>query len=152
MKDQISELRLQETHPQCRLVFKSFIEQCEDDFNVVLRITQAFRGIEEQNRLYEQGRSLPGKIVTNAKGGSSFHNYGLAIDLAVLKNERIDWSYPLCNFRPLAKQHGIEWGGDWKSLKDKPHFQMTFGNDWQVLLEKYNNQEFIPGTKFLILF
>lgn len=104
--------------------------------NVV--ITADFRSAEEQDELYAQGRTADGDIVTNAKGGESYHNYGLAIDFALMNingeviwdmeydgngNSKDDWSEVV----EIAKSLGFEWGGDWISFKDYPHFQMDFG-------------------------
>ncbi|MEH7010367.1 M15 family metallopeptidase [Neobacillus niacini] len=105
---------------------------------IVVLITDGFRSIEEQNRIYEQGRTVEGNIVTNAKGGESYHNYGLAIDFALEtpsgnviwdrqydgnQNGMADWSEVV----QMAKSLGFEWGGDWKDFKDYPHFQLDFG-------------------------
>jgi len=101
-------------------------------------ITNGFRSVQEQNRLYEQGRTQKGNIVTNAKGGVSYHNYGLAIDFALKtsvgnviwdrqydgnKNGKTDWNEVVA----IAKSLGFEWGGDWAQFKDYPHLQMDFG-------------------------
>lgn len=102
-------------------------------------ITQGMRTIAQQNALYAQGRTKKGPIVTNAKGGSSYHNYGLAFDFALLlpdgknvswdisrdgnKDKTADWQEVVQE----AKKLGFEWGGDWTSFKDYPHLQMTFG-------------------------
>lgn len=106
---------------------------------VPILITQGYRSMTEQNALYAQGRTTVGSIVTNANGGSSYHNYGLAIDFSLLSsdgkqvywdmkrdadNDKVaDWMEVVVE----AKNLGFEWGGDWKSFKDNPHFQMTFG-------------------------
>ncbi|CAH0345809.1 M15 family metallopeptidase [Bacillus sp. CECT 9360] len=106
---------------------------------IPILITAGFRLSEEQDELYEQGRSQPGNIVTNAKGGESLHNFGLAIDFALLnkKGEAIwDMEYDgNANGKPdwdevvaIAKEEGFEWGGDFMGqFKDYPHFQMDFG-------------------------
>jgi peptidoglycan L-alanyl-D-glutamate endopeptidase CwlK len=102
-------------------------------------ITQGMRTIAEQNALYAQGRTKKGNIVTNAKGGSSYHNYGLAIDFALLlpdgksiswdtsrdgnNDKTADWQ----QVAQEAKKLGFEWGGDWTSFKDYSHLEMTFG-------------------------
>jgi len=101
-------------------------------------ITADYRSADEQNRLYEQGRTTEGNIVTNAKAGESYHNYGLAIDFALLDidgtviwdmnydgngNGKKDWNEVV----EIAKSLGYEWGGDWKNFKDYPHLQMDFG-------------------------
>lgn len=101
-------------------------------------ITEGYRSSAEQNVLYRQGRSSPGKIVTYAKGGQSYHNYGLAIDFALKKpngdiiwdmkydgndNGKADWLEVV----DIAKKLGFTWGGDWSDFQDYPHLQMDFG-------------------------
>jgi len=93
-----------------------------------LRIVQGLRTFAEQDDLYAQGRSKPGKIVTNARGGQSLHNYGLAFDLAPIIDGKVSWDE--AKFRvygDLAFKVGLEWGGSWKRFKDLPHVQCTLG-------------------------
>lgn len=107
-------------------------------------ITDGFRSFEEQNLLYAKGRTEEGKIITYAKGGESYHNYGLAIDFALLNkkqepiwdmtydgngNGKSDWLEVV----DIARQLGFEWGGDWQGFKDYPHLQMDFGLSIQDL-------------------
>jgi peptidoglycan L-alanyl-D-glutamate endopeptidase CwlK len=93
-------------------------------------ITQGYRSINEQNALYAQGRTSPGPIVTNAKGGSSNHNYRLAFDIAVLNSDNsIDWN-TTSKYRDigrLGQTLGLDWGGAWTSFVDLPHFEYTYG-------------------------
>jgi len=101
-------------------------------------ITDGFRSAADQDKLYEQGRTTGGNIVTNAKGGESYHNFGLAIDFALEtpsgdviwdreydRNENgvADWTEVV----QMAKALGFDWGGDWKGFKDYPHLEMNFG-------------------------
>ncbi|WP_285291996.1 M15 family metallopeptidase [Bacillus sp. ISL-18] len=101
-------------------------------------ITDGFRSAADQDKLYQQGRTAGGNIVTNAKGGESYHNFGLAIDFALKtpsgdviwdreydRNENgvADWAEVV----QMAKALGFEWGGDWKGFKDYPHLEMNFG-------------------------
>lgn len=101
-------------------------------------ITHGYRSIEEQDALFDQGRSGTGNIVTNARGGESYHNYGLAIDFALRTpqgeivwdmerddngNGEPDWMEVVA----LAKDLGFTWGGDWANFPDYPHLQMDFG-------------------------
>lgn len=103
-----------------------------------MMITDGFRSIEEQNDIFRQGRSTGGEIVTNAMGGQSLHNFGLAVDYALLNqngqpiwdltydgnnNGEPDWF----EVAEIAKELGFEWGGDWSEFVDFPHLQMTFG-------------------------
>ncbi|PYE48744.1 M15 family metallopeptidase [Paenibacillus barcinonensis] len=101
-------------------------------------ITHGYRSVEEQDALFAQGRSTSGNIVTNARGGESYHNYGLAIDFALKTpegdivwdmerddngNGKADWMEVVA----LAKEMGFTWGGDWTDFPDYPHLQMDFG-------------------------
>jgi peptidoglycan L-alanyl-D-glutamate endopeptidase CwlK len=112
-----------------------------------LMVTRTYASIAYQNMLYSLGRTLftnpltgqkykRGETVTNAKGGDSWHNWRLAFDVVPLKdNGTADWDSvsPAAIRRwhrigQLGKECGLEWGGDWHSIVDLPHFQATFGN------------------------
>jgi len=84
----------------------------------LLRITHGFRSVAEQNELYSQGRTKEGNIVTNARGGESLHNFGLAIDVYdVDKGYKIDWD----ELKRIANSVGVEHGD--RGFNDLPHFQ-----------------------------
>lgn len=168
MRDAHSIAVVQKLHPKVRDEVAVLIEKVEAGWPVTIavRVVQGLRTIEEQNDLYVQGRTKPGKIVTNAKGGSSFHNYGLAIDFAILYDKDGNGSYETLSWDTakdgdhdglkdwievvtVFKNGGYEWGGEWHSIKDYPHLQKTFGHSWHDLLEMYNTGKFIPGTKYV---
>ena len=91
--------------------------------------TSGFRSLEEQARLYAQGRTLPGAIVTNAKPGQSWHNWGLAIDFTADRSPDLGlqptWEAGMYDIMgQLAPKFGLEWGGSWTSFKDLPHIQL----------------------------
>ncbi len=90
-------------------------------------IVQGMRTIEQQNELYEQGRTKgkKGKTVTNAKGGESYHNYGLAVDVVFHGSEPYGESHNWKALGEAGKEAGLEWGGGWKSFPDRPHFQIS---------------------------
>jgi peptidoglycan L-alanyl-D-glutamate endopeptidase CwlK len=114
-------------HPKVRGKVSAFIKACEK-VGINLRITNdgGMRTFNEQDALYAQGRTTSGDIVTNARSGKSYHNYGLAIDVVEIKNGVAIWNNPRQNeIVAIAKKLGFEWGGDW-SRPDKPHFQLTF--------------------------
>lgn len=97
------------------------------------------RTFEEQAQLYAQGRTKPGKIVTNARPGSSFHNFGLAIDCGVFEGGKyLDETNPrkAAAFHreasKLCAKHGLRWGGNFKSIVDMPHYEL----DTEVTLAK----------------
>lgn len=104
-----------------------------------VKVVSGYRSIEEQDKLYKIGRyGDKRKIVTNAMGGSSYHNYGLAVDLCFVKNEDLSWDESN-NWELLGKEGkslGLEWGGDFKSFKDRPHFQISNGIKLSVLKQK----------------
>ncbi len=100
-----------------------------------VRITSAFRSWDEQDKLYAQGRTTPGEIITNARGGESYHNWGLAFDAAPFVNGVVSDDISLYKkMGKLGEQVGLEWGGSFKDLVDYPHFQYTFGLSTEDLL------------------
>jgi peptidoglycan L-alanyl-D-glutamate endopeptidase CwlK len=170
MRDQISEDRIKLLHPSIRTEVTELIDKIEAAMPVSMkiRVVQGLRTIEEQNNLYAQGRTIPGPVVTKARGGKSYHNYGLAIDFCIMydkdnngsfeslswdifydhdKNGKRDWLQVVDVF----KQMGYKYGGDWISIKDYPHLEKSFGYTVSQLFEKYRKKDFIPGTNYLRL-
>jgi peptidoglycan L-alanyl-D-glutamate endopeptidase CwlK len=92
-----------------------------------VRLTCGYRSREVQDALYAQGRTAPGRIVTNARGGESWHNYGLAADYVFIVDGRVSWDGPWDRLGRVARSCGLEWGGDWKRFKDRPHVQWRKG-------------------------
>ncbi len=91
-----------------------------------LVITQGFRTVAEQDRLFLIGRrGIKGeRKVTNARGGQSNHNHGAAVDFAFVVNGEISWNEKLYqNIGRWAKQAGLNWGGNWR-FKDLPHVEL----------------------------
>ncbi|SDI20755.1 peptidoglycan L-alanyl-D-glutamate endopeptidase CwlK [Alteribacillus persepolensis] len=127
-------VELNELHPVVDEKKQELIQRAEAQ-GISVVITEGYRSHEEQDGLYAQGREEPGSIVTNAKGGESYHNYGLAIDFAIEKpngeitwdidydgnhNGRSDWE----DVSKIAKELGFEWGGDWPGFRDYSHLQL----------------------------
>ena len=100
MKDPISIQRVNALHPRAIPVFTDFINECESTLNTTFRVTMGLRTIDEQNTLYAQGRTVPGQIVTNAPGGTSYHNYGLAVDICEMVNGQPDWNFDMSKLQP----------------------------------------------------
>lgn len=151
MKDALTIKRVQQLHPLVVNDFRNFITEAENFLNITLRVTQGMRTFGEQQELYDMGRTKPGKIVTKAKPGASYHQYGLAVDLVQLIGKQVDWDFDMASLVPFALKYGIEWGGHWVGFKDLPHFQKTLGYGWRELLAKYQAKDFIPGTEFVKL-
>ena len=126
---------LEHIHPDLVKVIKEAIKNSPHDFTV----TGGQRTIEEQKALYAKGRTAPGKIVTQKNGTTNKSNHqaksdglGYAIDLysfydgKVQVNDDKSLKVIATHIKAVAKSLGIniEWGGDWKSIIDYPHFQI----------------------------
>lgn len=171
MIDKISHDRIQLLHPKLRVEAAKII----DEVNTIAltgkakaRITSTLRTFAEQTALYNQGRTKPGQIVTNAKAGQSNHNFGLSLDFALIVDSNADGLYDQTSWDVkkdydgdllsdwmevvrVFKRYGWEWGGDWKSFKDMPHVQKTFGLTTKDCLARYNAKRFIPGTSYIVI-
>jgi peptidoglycan L-alanyl-D-glutamate endopeptidase CwlK len=91
---------------------------------VTAKIIGGTRTYAEQDNLYAQGRTKPGAIVTNARGGYSNHNFGIAFDIGLFAGSAYLEESPLyATAGAIGKSLGLEWGGDWASIQDKPHFE-----------------------------
>lgn len=143
----VSQPRILKLHPLVKDLFVVFIEECERQLGITLRVVQGLRTFKEQDDLYaigrtklfdEKGNKL--KIVTKAKGGYSYHCYGLAIDIVPLVGGVPQWNYDYSKLATIADKYGIESGSRWR-FKDNPHFQIIDGYTVQQLLDKHNAGE-----------
>lgn len=106
---------------------------CEKFLNAALAhgqqlvVTQTLRSYEEQAKLYAEGRSMAGAIVTNAPPGYSWHNFGRAFDVAFRVGVHgVTYHGPWERMGLLAEQLGLEWGGRW-GTPDVDHFEYRGG-------------------------
>ena len=123
------------------------------------RFTYTLRTFKEQDELYAKGRTAPGAIITNAKGGLSMHNYGLALDIVLIRDGAALWDVKAdldgdgkadwMEIVQIFKEHGWEWGGNWK-FYDAPHFQKSFGKSVRELLA-LKNQGKVDSQGYVIL-
>lgn len=101
--------------------------------NIDIRVVQGLRTVAEQNALYAQGRTSPGKIVTNCRGGQSYHNFGMAVDCVPSTHVPDapydpDWNPAHPDWKQMTGvglDLGLDSGADWRTFKDYPHFQLT---------------------------
>jgi len=108
------------------------------------RIISGLRTYEEQDALYAQGRTKPGKQVTKARGGFSNHNFGTAFDIGIFRMTHYLPEHPAYkSLGPLGESCGLEWGGRWKSPVDFPHYQLP-GLDMKKLRAMKERGEEIP--------
>jgi peptidoglycan L-alanyl-D-glutamate endopeptidase CwlK len=134
-------------HPDLQPKTQQLIDLCKAH-GITIQISQTLRSKAEQDAIYAQGRTAPGKIVTNAPYPQSLHCWGLAFDIVVLIDGKANWdtAYYL-KVGPLGESLGLEWGGNWTSLKDYPHYQLK-GYSWSALQKQYGTPEkFIASWK-----
>ncbi len=98
------------------------------DKGLNFKVTSARRTFQEQARLYAKGRTAPGPRVTNARAGYSWHNFGTAYDLTLFSGKNPVWdSKHYDTAGRIGEELGLEWGGRWTKLVDRPHFQRRLG-------------------------
>lgn len=149
--------QLQLLHPICR-------NKAIDAYNEAVQATpkgvhpyidQTYRTFAESDKLYAQGRTEPGQIISNAKAGQSWHNYGLALDFHLQIDGKDIWDEKNPNWIVVVnifKQHGFNWGGDFSgNFKDYPHLEYNGGYTLAQLQAKHAAKDFIPDDTYLNL-
>lgn len=106
---------------------REFMQECLSA-GIPLKIICGTRTYEEQDALYAHGRTQPGPVITRARGGYSWHNFGIAWDIGIFDGIRyLDESPLYAKAGEIAEQLGLEWGGRWQQFPDEPHFQLRLG-------------------------
>lgn len=141
--DKVSQDRISKLHPSVRQEVTTIINECNEKLTgkAEVRVAQGLRTFAEQDALFNKRPK-----VTNAKGGQSVHNYGFAVDIVLIidgktaswdtakdwdGDKKSDWMECV----EVFKAHGWNWGGDWKSFKDMPHFDKKGFSDWKTLIK-----------------
>jgi peptidoglycan L-alanyl-D-glutamate endopeptidase CwlK len=122
--DKRSETNIATLLPDVQPYARALVEKARS-VGIEIRVISGTRTFEEQDRLYAQGRTSPEKIVSNAKGGESNHNFGLAFDVGVFEDGAYQAESPSYKaVGALGLQLGLSWGGNWKTIHDEPHFEL----------------------------
>lgn len=137
-------------HPRLQVLAEKLVAEGKKQ-GLIIKIGECFRSATEQDALYAQGRTAAGNIVTNAKGSSysSMHQWGVAFDVIRndgkgAYNDNDGW---FGRVGRLGKSLGLEWGGDFKSPVDKPHFQLPdWGSTADKLKKLYGNVDNFKKT------
>lgn len=145
---------IEKLRPKTKELCKLLISECKkNDIDII--ITQTERSMGLQTALYAQGRQSLTSVnekrkiaklqpitekenkstVTNAMAGKSAHNFGLAFDVGIIVNGKVDWNR-IDLFKRVGEigiklnidGYSLTWGGNFSSIKDYPHFEMT---DWK---------------------
>jgi peptidoglycan L-alanyl-D-glutamate endopeptidase CwlK len=132
---EVNDRKLSDLDPLLQPLCQQFLDACQAA-GISVIITQTYRSSAEQDADYAQGRTLPGKIITNARGGQSPHNCTLsdgtpaarAFDFTIQDaNRTLDWnlSDPLW-IKAIAIGEGLGLvSGSTFNIKDYDHFQMA---------------------------
>ena len=138
--DARSESVIATLHPQVRLYARALVLKAKAE-GITIKVISGLRTYAEQDALYAKGRTRPGSKVTNARGGYSNHNFGIAFDVGVFDGTRyIPESSRYKAVGALGRELGLEWGGNWKTMQDEPHFQLrprwaAAGTEREILAE-----------------
>lgn len=169
-KDKITIERIKLMHPDLVDEVQNLYSEISETLTgkAICRFAYTLRTYKEQNDLYALGRTKPGKKVTNAPGGRSYHNFGLAFDIVLLKDTNGDGTFETASWETnvdfdkdgkadwqevvaIAKQYGFAWGGNWTKFPDAPHFEKTFGKSVVELENMVKLGLVFPGTTYPIL-
>ena len=124
----INSRSIDELHPIVAAKCREFLGACAAEGLDVI-ITSTYRDRDSQAALYAQGRTTPGRRVTNAKPGQSWHNWRCAFDFVPVVSGKAAWTdleaFKRCG--EIAESCGLEWAGRWKSFTELAHCQFTGG-------------------------
>ena len=170
--DSISETRILSLHPSCRTIFTSAYREVNDGVlfrgRSKCRVACGLRGPVQQHQFWQQGREVPGKIITNADSWQSFHQYGLGVDLVLLVDRDGNGTYESVSYNlgedingdhqadwlqmlEVFKAYGFELGREWQGkFKESPHVQMTFGYSWKTLYQM-KKQNHLDADGYVLL-
>lgn len=131
----INSRRIEDLLPVVQDKAKKMVAAC-NEAGITLLITSTYRDHESQRTLYNQGRTAPGKVVTNARPGHSYHNWQCAFDVVPIVNGKAIWDNDILWKRigEIGESCGLEWAGRWKRFREMAHFQFTNGLSIQELL------------------
>ena len=149
---------ISQLHPKAQLLADALVKNCAAA-GITIKITECARTVAEQDALYAKGRTVPGGKVTNARGSSysSMHQWRVAFDFCLNMDVDKDGKISDDIFNnvtglfnkvgQIGKALGLEWGGDWKSIKDLPHFQLPdWGSTTAKLKATYGTPEKFAAT------
>jgi peptidoglycan LD-endopeptidase CwlK len=122
----LKRLDLSKIYPAFLLKISKVLDDCLDQGHVYVA-TSGYRSYKEQDLLFAQGRTAPGKICTKARGGQSAHNLGLAMDFARDLDPRTPGLQPSWDLKDMQNlidnsvAYNLNPGANWTSFKDVPH-------------------------------
>jgi peptidoglycan L-alanyl-D-glutamate endopeptidase CwlK len=135
--DPRSEKNIATLEPQTAKLAREHLRRLQAE-GLNFKVTSATRTFAEQAALFAKGRTAKGPKVTNARPGSSWHNYGVAYDLTLFSGKNPVWdSKHYATAGRIGKELGLRWGGDFRSIVDRPHFERPLGLTLAEARRKY---------------
>lgn len=138
--DSRSERAIVTLNPRAQREARTFLMKVLDA-GIEVRIISGTRTYDEQNVLFRKGRfGNPPPRVTKARGGQSNHNFGIAWDIGIFKNGAYLGESPLYEkAAEVGLTPALEWGGHWKTFKDRPHYQLAAGLSLATVRDKFES-------------
>lgn len=142
----INSKSINDLESEVSILAEQLIQKC-NAIGIQILITSTYRNFTAQNALYAQGRTKPGKVVTKAKAGQSYHNWRIAFDVVPIRGGKPVWGTSgedgklWQTIGKIGTELGLEWAGNWKTFKEFPHFQKlpTGVTNWRQLLARFPN-------------
>ena len=133
--------RIETLEPDFRPLVEQLIAKTEAATNQRWGISDARRTMAQQRAIFAQGRTTPGKVVSNAKPGQSAHNFGYAVDLWPMKadGKNFDWGAKISLFKTMgaiAAELGLTWGGSFRTLFDGAHVESPKWKERQAMWKR----------------
>lgn len=130
-----SSRNINDLHPRLRAIFVRF-DTAMIKAGIDFIVTCTYRSNADQDRLFAQGRTAGGRVVTNAKAGQSKHNHvgidekpeSLAFDIVIMTDGKPDWNVDNPSWKiagKIGRSVGLTWAGDWVRFKEFPHFEIS---------------------------
>lgn len=131
----INSRKIDDLHPKVAAMCREFMRRCADQ-GIDILVYSTYRDHESQAALYARGRTEPGRIVTKARPGYSWHNHRCAFDFVPMIGSKPAWNdtalYLQCG--AIAESVGLEWAGRWNRFREYPHCQFVGGNTLKQFL------------------
>jgi len=132
--DARSEKQIATLLPEVQPIARALVHKAAQN-SIQIKIISGLRTFAEQDDLFAKGRTKPGPKVTNARGGYSNHNFGFAFDIGVFEGTKyLPDSVKYKAVGALGMDLGLEWGGNWKTIVDQPHYQLR--PEWAIDLSE----------------
>ncbi len=122
-----SEKNIATLHPKAQAAARQLLGNLRAQ-GIEAKVLSGTRTYEEQEALYRIGRNGDtARPVTNARGGHSNHNFGIAWDIGIFRDGKYIITTPEYVAAARHIPAGVEWGGNWATFPDPPHYQLALG-------------------------